>query len=118
MKKLNTVLYNKLILQAEEAKHQGMTKLASDVFVAIGCSSDDENYEYSKEDLLEDVKTDLWKSATNILKYYDVDSVNVEKLEDSISSMAEQLVDQMNVVLGFSQEQVGPNEPLLIGEQK
>ena len=53
MKKLNSTIYNKLLLQAEEAKDLEMKKLASGILEAIGSFSSDEQEEFSYEDLKE-----------------------------------------------------------------
>jgi hypothetical protein len=71
MKRLNSVIYNKLMVQAEEAKIQGMEKLAHNILGAICGSPDDEAIQYSIGEMQEEVHHELWKLASHILKYYD-----------------------------------------------
>ena len=46
MKKLNEVIYNKLLLQANEAKAQGMERLATGVLNSLGAVPEDEEAHY------------------------------------------------------------------------
>lgn len=115
MKKVNKVIYNKLLAQAEEAKETGMTKLASNILEAIGSYPEDEVQEYSSDELESDINKDLWKTATNLIKYYEVESVDVEKLNAVLESFAEKLVDELKTTLDIEND-LGPNEPKVFGE--
>ncbi len=115
MKKLNETIYRKLYAQAEEAKAKGMTKLASDIFEAIGPYSNEEKSEYSYAQLQEDIHRDLWKVATRLLHYYDLKSVDAEKLDEEIIRWASNLTDDLEHTLKIDSV-VGPLEPKLPGE--
>jgi hypothetical protein len=116
MKKLNNVLFAKLQLQAEEAEEQGMIKLASNIKEAL--SSDEEVNTYSFEELKEDLETDLWKAASNVLKYYDLETVDAEKLDYCVKSLAQNFITKL-LVHGFEVKSAfGPLEPKVPGEQK
>ena len=115
MKKVNEVIYNKLLAQAEEAKETGLTKLANNIFEAIGAYPEDESAEYSHEELEADISKDLWKAATNFISYYGINSVDVEKLNVVLESFAEKLVEDLKETLDVKND-FGPNEPKVFGE--
>lgn len=118
MAKINSVIYNKLLLQAQEAKEQGMTKLSSDIYGAIGSVPEDESLEYSHIKMSDDVHQGLWKLATYILKYHDIESVDAEKIDQVIESLASKFVDEIEISLGIEGSRIGPLEPKLPGESK
>ncbi len=118
MKKLNSVVYNKLLAQAEEAKTQGLTKLAAGILGAIGAHPNDEVSEYSYQELQDDIHRDLWKVATRLLHYYDVDSLDAEKLDTEILVWAAKMVDGLEESLGVDSVLVGPLEPKVPGQDK
>lgn len=117
MKKLNETIYNKLLLQAEEAKEQGMTKLASGILEAIGSFPAEEFEEYSYNDLKDDVHKDLWKIASKIMYYYNLESVDADKLDKSLVSWANKITDDLENTLDVT-DVVGPFEPNVIGEEE
>jgi len=118
MKKLNKIIYNKLILQAEEAKDKGMTKLASNIFNSIGPIPEDDSelIEYNQAQLEKDIELDLWKIATNFLKYHDLKSVDAEKLNESIQILAEEFNKELKSCLKIKDKAIGPFEKKLPGE--
>lgn len=117
MKKLNEVVYKKLYAQAEEAKEQGKVKLANDIFEAIGPFANDETSDYTYNQLQEDVHRDLWKAATRLLHYYDVDSVDAEKINAEITHWASKLVDGLETTLQVDGVVGGPFEPKVPGQE-
>jgi hypothetical protein len=116
MKKLNSVIYQKLLLQGEEAKEQNLTKLASGVLGSIGPYPEEELVSYAADDMNDDVHRGLWRLATCVLKYHDVSSVDAEKLNEVIESFASKFVDELEVSLGIEGSRIGPLEPKLPGE--
>lgn len=118
MKKLNTVIYNKLLAQAEEAKEQGMIKLANSILETIGALSTDEPQEYSYTQLTNDIHSDMWKAASRLMIYYAVDSVDAEKINQSIVVWAGRMVSDLENTLGVDAVVKGPLEPLVPGENK
>lgn len=118
MKKLNDVIYKKLLLQAEEAKEQGMAKLANSIFEAIGSHPNDVETEYSCGELRDDINKDLWKMATRLMYYYDVESADAEKINTAIVSIASKLMNDLEIVLNVDDVIIGPLEPKLFGEDK
>lgn len=118
MKKLNEVIYKKLFLQAEEAKEQGMVKLANSIFEAIGSHPNDELVQYSAGELRDDINKDLWKVAARLIHYYDVESADVEKINTAITALASKLTNDLEIALNVENVVVGPLEPKLFGENK
>jgi hypothetical protein len=118
MKKLNAVIYHKLLLQAEEAKEQKLTKLASGVLNALGPYPEEETVQYASSDMEEDVHRGLWSLATCVLKYHDVSSVDAEKLDEVIESLASKFINELEDSLGIEGSRIGPLEPAVPGESK
>jgi len=118
MKKLNQVIYEKLILQAEEAKEQNMTKLANAILGSLTTTPAIEDELYSVADLNRDIYQDLWKVATNVLKYHDLKSVNAEKVDEVVEIFAEKFINELEQALSIPAGTIGPLEPKLLGESK
>lgn len=116
MKKVGTVIYNKLLLQAEEAQEQGFNKLAERVIEAIGSESDDSNNQYSYSEMREDINKDIWKLATHILSFYDINSVDISVLDKTITSFSAKLIDELERSLQVDDKVKGAREPKLPGE--
>ena len=117
MKRLNSIVYHKLLLQAEEAKHQDMVKLASGILGAVGPTPEEETVKYSSVEVEEDIYRGLWSLATCILKHHDVASVDAEKLNEVIESLASKFINEIEESLGV-EGTVGPLEAPVIGEYK
>lgn len=116
MKKLNKVLYNKLLLQAEEAKERDMKKLASCILESIGSYPNEESFNYSFSELSEDVEKDMWKAAAKVMVYHDLNSVQVEKIEQILNKFAESLIDEVEKALKVN-DNIGKLEAKLPGEK-
>lgn len=115
--KINKTIYNKLLLQAEEAKEQGMLKLANGILDAIGSYPAEEKEEYSYDKLSEEIHKDMWKVATRLLAYYDIKSVDANLLDKSILSWASKIVNDLELTMGVSNLVKGASEPKLPGEK-
>jgi hypothetical protein len=118
MSKLDAVIYNKLLLQAEEANDQGMVKLANSIAEAIGSESRECDEQYSYSSLQDDIHTDIWKIATKLIAYYNPDSVDALKINEAITILAEKMTDELELTLGVDKIVRGPFEPSLPGESK
>jgi hypothetical protein len=118
MKKLNKIVYNKLIAQAEEAKFQGLKKISSGILNAIGSFPIEEKIEYSYKDMENDIYHDMWRVATRLLSYYDVESVDAEKLEEAIIVSASKMIKELEQAMLVDSVIVGPLEPKVPGENK
>lgn len=117
MKRLNSVVYHKLILQAEEAKEQDMTKLASGILGAVGPTPEEETVKYASEEVEEDVYRGLWSLATCVLKHHDVASVDAEKLNEVIESLASKFINEIEESLGVGGK-IGTLEPSVFGQSE
>lgn len=111
---LNEVLKNKLFLQAEEAKEQGMTKLGQAIMDAVDEAPAEEKYSYSQ--MNDEIHSDLWKIATRLLKYYNLQSVNAEQLDKVVVAWSDKLVEDLELSLGVDEVISNPNDVKLPGE--
>jgi hypothetical protein len=118
MKRLNSVIYNKLLAQAEEAKDQDMKQLASGIMGVLTPMPEDEFTTYSSDQLNEDIYNDLWKVAANIIKYYDLSSVDAEKIHEAIELSGKTVLGTVCASLNVDPDSIGPIEPKLPGEGK
>lgn len=118
MKKLNDTLYKKLVAQAEEAKEQGKVKLATRIYACVGSHPEDESIEYSYSQLEQDIRTEMWRAASNVLKYHGVESVNAETIDEALTVCAEMLATELEKALGIKPGTPGPLEPKVPGEYK
>jgi hypothetical protein len=118
MKKINEVMYHKLLIQAEEAKTQGMTKLASAILEAVGTMPEDESVHYNYQQLEDEVYQGMWKLATHVLKYYDVESADAGKMHDRLEALADKFLQEVEESLGVENVVSGPLESKLFGEDK
>lgn len=118
MKKLNEIIYNKLLLQATEAKEQEMIKLANGILGSIGPMPEDENIEYSYQSLNEDTYEGLWKLAINVIKYYDTTSADAEKLNEVIELTASKFIENLKESLNIKHMIFSSLEPKVPGENK
>lgn len=118
MKKLNSIIYHKLILQAKEAKNQEMGKLASAVMSAVGAVPEDESVQYNREQLKDELYEGMWKLATHVIKYHDVKSADINKIHDRLESLADKFLDEMETSLEVEDVIAGPLESPLPGEKR
>lgn len=114
--KINPVIYKKLLAQAEEAKEQGFTKLADGIINAIGSYPDDEKSEYSYSQLQDDIHRDLWKIATRLMYYYDIQSVDALKLEPTLAAWASEMLNSLEESLGVDESLAGTTDPKVPGQ--
>ena|SRR5579885_1111512 len=118
MKKLNSTVYHKLLLQAEEAKEQKLTKLASGIMGALGPYPEEDMVKYASAEMEDDVHRGLWSLATCVLKYHDISSVDAEKLDEVITALASKFITEVEDSLGIEGSRIGPLEPDVPGESK
>jgi len=116
--KINKTLYNKLLLQAEEAKLHGMVKLASDVVNSIDAFSEENAQEYSHDQMESDISSDAWKMATRIFNYYQVKTADIEKLNKIIIECSDNFIKSLEKEINKSGSLIGKSEPNLPGEEK
>lgn len=116
MKKLNEVIYKKLVLQAEEAKELGLNKLGNAVLSSVGATPREveEKITVTAEEMKEKIYTNLWKAAMEVLVYHDLESADIQKLDDTIAYLTDKFVLEVQGTLDV--EDIGKLEPKLPGE--
>jgi hypothetical protein len=68
MKKINKLAYERLLIQAQEARQMGLIKLADSITQALTPNPEDESVEdvsYSFAELEDDIHNGMWKLATS-----------------------------------------------------
>lgn len=102
MIKLNKKIYDRLILQAEEAKELGLQKLADGIVSAMPPTpvDNEEKYNVSEAELNDFVYKQLWKVALNIVSFYDAKSIDVEKISDTLNYLGEKIKNDIERSLG------------------
>lgn len=108
-----------MALQAEEAKTLGLEKLGAGVSDAISSygSYEDAREPYSERQMTNDVYQDLWKVATRLFYYYDVDSLDIEKFNKIVEAASESLIEEMTKGLNKTAVLKSDVEPKLPGEE-
>lgn len=117
MNKLNPIIYQKILLQAQEAKFRDMKKLAGAVLGSLGPTPAEEKIVYSSVELKEDIYNGLWKLAFAVVGYHDLDSADIEKLDKAIAFATDNFVKDIEQALDV-EGKVGPNEPKLPGQSE
>lgn len=115
--KINSVIYKKLLAQAEEAKERGMIVLAESVLDAIGSFPEEESEQYSYAQMREDIVHDMWKIATRVVKYHELTSLDAEKINETLTAYADQVLNELEATLGVDVVVKGPREPKVFGEE-
>jgi choline kinase len=116
MIKINQTVLNKIKLQAEEAEIQGFNKLAQGLIEALKEDITD-NSEYSFEELSNKIYYGLWKIAFDVIGYHNLESVDVKKLDETITALSSSVLTDIENSLDKNGD-IGPNEPMLPGESK
>lgn len=116
--KLGSVVYNKLLLQAKEAKNQNLNKLSNGILSVLNQDFSDENITYCYSDLNNDVYCGLWKLASNFIKYYNLESVDAKKVDEIIEVISSKFINEMELTLNVDNIIIGPFESVVPGENK
>ena len=114
--KLNKTIYGKMVLQAEEARELGLTKLANDVFDAVGVMPREETIVYNEIDLRSDIDVALWKIATDVIAYHDLGSVDIQAIEEVVGELSEKVIAEIEDKLGVGGK-IGALEEKVFGEK-
>ena len=102
---MKKVIYNKLLLQAEEAKDQGLFKLASGILKAIESFPEDIDVKYEKDELNKDIYETLWQLVNNLIEYHNIESVDAQKVDSVIESFTEDFINQVEEALGVQEQE-------------
>ena len=117
--KLNKTIHQKLVLQAEEAYETGLTKLARGVFDSIDEPRESGPVVYSSIELDQDIYKHLWKVALDVAKYYDLEHLDIQKVDDVLKWAAQGIKKELeSKMLEEGTSVVGPLEPKLPGQSE
>jgi hypothetical protein len=114
--KLGKIAYNKILLQAEEARDLGFDKLSNDVFASIGSIARDEQIVYNEKDLRDDVSKSIWKIAMDVIAYHDLKSIDIQQMDEVINELSDHIVANIENGLGVLGK-IGALEEKLPGEK-
>ena len=121
MKKVGQTLYNKLYLQAQEAKEQGLETNDSSLITlshaineAIGPFPEETDI-YSYDDLKNDVYSNVWKTITAVSVHHNVNSLDAGKLNSFASDLSEDIINKIKEKMDLSLKNT--KEPKVIGEE-
>jgi hypothetical protein len=95
MKKISSIIKDRLILQAEEAKELGFDKLAERIIESVDVDSSNESYMELKENICKNI----WKSATLMLDYYNVNEFDASQLNKVIANITNNAIDELEISL-------------------
>ena len=119
MKTISNKILLRLAAQANEADIYGDIRTADNLTSQIEkysqskVRSNDEDYEYAKEELVEDLEKILWEGATRIFDYYD-ETPDAKQIQEIIDSEVESFLESIENLI---HKDIGPNEPEVPGEE-
>lgn len=116
MKKFNEIIFNKLTVVAEEAKSQGYELLSSSIKETLEPGFETKKQTYSYAELKDNVYSNLWKIAQQIMIYHDVTTIDVERVDETLHSLANKIVEAIEPELPI-EHALGPLEPLVPGQK-
>ncbi len=118
MATLNKIAQQRLLLQAAEAQDRGLDQLSKAILAMVKNAAEESKDDYSYEDMSAEIYQGLWELASKVAKYYNVEEVTAEKLDDVIEEIAENFINNIEEALQVESSQVGPSEPKVPGEVK
>lgn len=118
MRTISKNLKQRLLAQADELVFRGLEKTAAKLSNQINITpirQDSEEYIYSRNNLYNDVEDLLWTAAVRTQDYYGktADAADIAGL---IEATADELISSIRTKIGGTV--IGPNEPLVPGEQR
>lgn len=111
--------FNRLIVQAEEAEKQKITKIASNLTKQIEKASvrpDDASYLYAESSLKEDVESCLWDAALRIADFHNT-TVDAVEIQGVIEAYSQHLIREIQVKANC-EHGIGAYEPTVPGEER
>lgn len=115
---MNDTIANKLILQAQEAKIIGLTKLSEAVYDGVVSVQVSEPNDAFNSDELESVAhAALWKVACSVAAYHDLQSMDIQKVHQIIVAAADKLVHEIEIQLEVG-DKIGQFEDNVSGQVK
>ena len=108
---------NRLVLERNEARLLGYTKVAKNLDVQISenpVRADGADYAYNYQDLQQDIESSLWDAAMRTQDFY-AKTVDARDLQDLIEKHAEDFIHAFRVKSGALS---GAYEQILPGEER
>lgn len=120
MRTIKKNLFNRLVLQAEEAEIQGLTKVAESLTTQITKNADnlrDDSvlYRYSAAQFGQDIHEKLWDFVIRTADFYNV-SLEAQEMQKIIERYAADMIHEISNKLGINHS-IGAYEEPLPGEQ-
>jgi hypothetical protein len=109
-------LHRQLAASAQEAKEQGLTKLAHNIQAAIEEEPEKPITSYSYAEMERDIQQQLWKAAAHLATYWKVGMLDIKKLDRAISVCAGDLIEEMEKVLDVDVSGQSTLEPKVPGQ--
>lgn len=109
----------RLIAQSEEAKIQGLTKIASHLdsqAEKVAIRKDAASYTYSNDDFQNDVEASLWSAIVRFEDFHNI-TVNASEAQDIVEKIAFDLISNLRAKTGTIHG-VGAFEPTVSGEER
>ena len=103
--------------QAEEARNQGLNKVAShldSILVNNDVRSADDLYSYSHDELQHDVEEHIWLAVARAMDFYDC-NLDAGELADVVSKYASDIIQETRIA-GRVRVDVGAFEPTVPGQ--
>jgi len=111
--------FNRLVIQAEEAEKQKLTKIATNLtkqVEKVSVRPDDASYIYAQSSLSEDVEVSLWDAAIRISDFHNA-SVDAVEMQGLIETFAKALIKEIEIKANC-EHGVGAYEPSVPGEDR
>ncbi len=114
---MNKIAYDRLLLQAEEAEELGMHKLAKNIKANLPPENfvRDEKSNVTNDELEFLVESTLWSAAALVIDAYDLESVDVLKVNSAIEYMKEKFLKEIKSSLDIEQN-ILPEDNKVFGE--
>jgi len=120
-KTVSNRVFLRMSVQADEADIYGHSTIASNLTSQIlKCAAnvrseeEDVNYEYSKDELVDEVKEYLWDCATRIFNYYD-ETPDAKDIQSIIDFESESFISYVESLIS---KDIGAHEPKVVGEER
>jgi len=120
-KTISKRVFLRLTAQADEADIYGDSNIASSLTSQVVKYANkvrdlenNEGYEYSKDDLVEEIKESFWDCATRIFNYYD-ETPDARDIQNIIDFETESFI---NYIENLINKDIGPFEPKVVGEDE
>ena len=116
MKKMGQQLKDRLVLQAQEAKTQGMEHLSDGIFrMIMGVDIKETTNHFNYDELSKIVQQSLWEATGRIATYHDLPMVDVQRMMPLIAEAAEKFIREVERSYDV-ENKLGPFEEDLPGQ--